>query len=206
MDGKTIGIIIQNQDGNILFYDNSYYIEATVNDNDDIDRVIAKVLRNTVNKSIHRIIKIYKYPLQSNNKDLTMYLVEVGIYNNNFVFISPEKLLDFLSYSPDKAFFEKYIVRYEENKSLIYSSIAILLLTLFLIDIPFNLSLNLPENFLWVEIILIIIAFCILIKYIIPNIAKYLLKFNLNTRKTLHILDIILFILASINIIKIIIN
>ena len=44
------------------------------------------------------------------------------------------------------------------------------------------------------------------IKYIIPNIAKYLLKFNLNTRKTLHILDIILFILASINIIKIIIN
>ncbi|SCH42543.1 MULTISPECIES: hypothetical protein [unclassified Romboutsia] len=206
MSSKIIGIIIQNQDGNILFHDNSYYYEATVNENEDINRVIAKTLRDAIDKSIHRIIKVYKYPLHSNNKEITMYLVEVGVYNNNFVFISPEKILDYLSYSPDKVFFEKYIVRYEENKSLIYSSIAISLLILFLIDIPFKLNLNLPENFLWIEISLIIISFCILVKYIIPRIAKYLLKFNFNTRKILQILDILLFILASINIIKIIIN
>ena len=45
MNEKYIGIIIQNQDEKILLYDDTYYIKIKVNENDNINKIIASKIK-----------------------------------------------------------------------------------------------------------------------------------------------------------------
>ena len=58
MNEKYIGIIIQNQDEKILLYDDTYYIKIKVNENDNINKIIASKIKETVDMNLFKIMNL----------------------------------------------------------------------------------------------------------------------------------------------------
>ena len=79
MNEKYIGIIIQNQDEKILLYDDTYYIKIKVNENDNINNVIASKVKETVDMNIFKIIKTYVYTPDSKLVDLNILSERMSI-------------------------------------------------------------------------------------------------------------------------------
>lgn len=203
--GKYIGIIIQNQNEKILFYEDSYYIKVSIDENDDINSKISKVLKNIVEQDIFKIIKVYDYKPNpklvalniGSDSDLPMYLVEVYIYHDEYDFFDKDELFDLLPNSWDKDFYEENLVRYESIlinlRSLIYNTI--LAISLLLSEIRFKHPLS--EKFFFPILIIILCIYFILPKLALPHLSKYLLnsKFDM---KFLTIINYIVFFIIVI--------
>ena len=102
MKEENIGIIIQNQDKKILFYNDSCYIKVRVHEDDDINKIVASKVKSLVDMYRFNIVKTYLYKPYSklvelnivSDKEITMYLVEVCIYHTEYEFVKIEDLLD----------------------------------------------------------------------------------------------------------------
>ena len=101
MSDKHIGIIIQNQDKKILFYDDTCYIKVRINEDDDINKIIASKVKETVDMNSFYLLKTFVFTPYSklvdlnivSDEEITMYLVEVCIYHNEYEFIKIDELL-----------------------------------------------------------------------------------------------------------------
>lgn len=200
---QFIGIIIQNQYEKILLYDNKYYIETKLNENEDVHSVISTKLKRTINQGIYKLIKTHIKISKESKKHMTMYIVEVNLFNNNYVFVDKEKLLKLLSDSEDKFFFEKYIIRYENYKHLIYSITISLLILPILIGIPPQFEISPSKNLLLIQIGLAILLYLIFVGYLVPTCAQFLVNFKINSKLLITLFDWTGFILIIFNLIKI---
>lgn len=196
MKEKHIGIIIQNQDEKILFYDDTFYIKVKINEDDDLDNIILDKIENVLDVNNYKILKTYTYIPESklvdfniiSDEKMNMYLVEVYIYHNEFNFIKKEDLLDILPNHSEKVFFkENFIDRilYERSsRSFIFNNLLIILNLL----IYFGFSISFSEPALWSILFLMFFSYFIISKFVVPYFVNLLVKASIST-KTINILD-----------------
>ena len=184
MSDKHIGIIIQNQDKKILFYDNACYIKVRINEDDDINKIIASKVKTTVDMDSFYILKTFVFTPYSklvdlniiSNEEMTMYLVEVCIYHNEYDFIKIDELLDVISDHSEQEFFKKNFVDYMMYKNASQSFIFNNILTICNLFVYFGYSIEFTEDVLISLLILISSLYFIICKLIAPMFAKYLIK------------------------------
>lgn len=210
MNEKHIGIIIQNQDEKILLCDDTYYIKVEIHEDDNINKVIASKIKETVDMNIFKIIETYVYTPDSKLVDLNilsdeefiMYLVEVYIYHNEFNFVKKEDLLEIISNHSEREFFkENFIdhILYEiSSRSFIFNNILII----FNLLIYLSFSISLSKTTFWSILFLIFCSYFIVSKYAVPKFVNFLVKSKISTN-TINKLDflscfILIFILVKI--------
>ena len=184
MSDKHIGIIIQNQDKKILFYDDTCYIKVRINEDDDINKIIASKVKKTVDMDRFNIIKTFVFTPYSklvdlniiSDEEMPMYLVEVCIYHNEYDFIKIDELLDVISDHSEQDFFKKNFVDYMMYKNASQSFIFNNLLTICNLFVYFGYSIEFTEDILISLLILISSLYFIICKFIAPMFAKYLIK------------------------------
>lgn len=214
MSIRTIGIIIKNQDDKILLHDGGYFTKAIVKESDDIRKVITKNLINVVHRDAYRIVKVYKdvtelsahYSNNINREDITMYVVEVGIFNNEYDFIEKEKVLDKINKTEYIDFYEKYFIRYDKYKFLTYTIYEYFLLIIYIL-LKFGLFEFIDKDasiaFLSIELGFIIFIYIFTKKYAVPILLNYLINFKINdkTIKGIEVINTIISVLFIIFII-----
>lgn len=189
MESKYMGIIVQRQDGKILLYDESYYIKIKVTEGDDIHSVIEKKLIEELDIKLFKLkreydeIKLYKNnsPFQKNNDIDKMYLVDVCIYHDNYDFRTKSEIYECLYNCPQKKFYEKYFIRYENYKELLQCNFVSIIMVLSTIIIAGNLTI--PKNRL-LEMLIYIFILCLIGFYIfiIPKITIKILDYIINEK------------------------
>lgn len=189
MSHKHIGIIIQNQDEKILLYDDTCYIKVEIHENDNIDKIIASKVKETVDMDIFKIIKTYVYTPYSklvdlniiSDEEMLMYLVEVCIYHNEFNFLKKEDLLEILTDHSEREFFRENLIDnilYERfSQSFIFNNILILFNLL--VYLGFSISFT-KTTFLCI-LFLIFFSYFIVSKYVVPRFVKLLIKSKTST-------------------------
>lgn len=214
MNDKHIGIIIQNQDEKILLYDDTCYIKVKVHENDDINKIIASKVKETVDMDIFKIVKTYIYTPYSklvdlniiSNEEFIMYLVEVCIYHHEFNFIKKEDLLEIITNHSEREFFKENLVDhilYERfSQSFIFNNILII----FNLLIYLGFSISLSETTFCGILFLMFFSYFIVSKYVAPKFVNFLVKSKISTN-TINKLDflsyfILIFILIKIYIIN----
>lgn len=193
---KYIGLIIKNQDDKILLYEDNYYIKMLVKDGDDIDLLISKKLIDVVEQSRYRIVKIYNNFVLYGHQEITMYLVEVGVFHNEFDFMDICELLDVLHNTPSRDFFEENFVRYDKYKGTVYSVLSLLTAILIFGDLYLSSHQILPRNSIVASIIGIIFMFAVVIRLLAPKLTYKIIKYNIDYRRINKIIDSTFFILA----------
>jgi hypothetical protein len=174
-----IGVIVKNQWDEILLYESSFYIK--IKKSDDIENDIKNELSSNLDIDIFKIKKIYDEKLLHRQEEITLYLVEVGIYNKAFEFIKIEKLPQDILNFQDKEFFEKNILRYETYGSFLYSIINILLLIV-LVGILESINKPISMHRFGVIIGVLVLIFAIFAKFIKPKLLNYLINFEINIK------------------------
>lgn len=209
MKEKHIGIIIQNQDKKILFYNSSCYIKVRLHEDDDINKIIASKVKALVDMDRFNIIKTYIYKPYSklvelnivSDEEITMYLVEVCIYHTEYDFVEIKDLLDVISDHSEREFFKEnfvdYILYKNSSQSFIFNNILILLNLL----LYCGFSIKLSETILFSFLILIVCGYYIIGKYIVPKFINYLVKFKISI-KTMNNLNYLSCILLAYVLIK----
>ena len=209
MKEENIGIIIQNQDKKILFYNDACYIKVRVHEDDDINKIIASKVKSLVDMDRFNIVKTYIYKPYSklvelniiSDKEITMYLVEVCIYHNEYEFVKIENLLDIILDHSEREFFKQNFVNYilykNSSQSFIFNNILILLnLLLYCGD-----SIKLSENILLSVLVLITCGYYLIGKCIVPKFINYLVKFKVSV-KTMNNLNYLSCLLLAYLLIK----
>lgn len=210
MNEKYIGIIIQNQDEKILLYDDTYYIKIKVNENDNINKIIASKIKETVDMNLFKIIETYIYTPDSKLVDLNIisdekfiiYLVEVCIYHNEFNFIKREDLLEIITNHSERDFFKKnfvdHILYERSSRSFIFNNILIM----FNLLIYLGFSISLSKATFFAMLFLIFSSYFIISKYVVPKFVRFLVnsKISTNTINKLDFLSCFLLIFLLINI------
>lgn len=174
-----IGVIVKNQWDEILLYESSFYIK--IKKSDDVKNIIKKELSKNLNIDIFKIKKIYDEKLLHKQEELTLYLVEVGVYNKEFEFIKIEKVLPDILNFQDKEFFEKNILRYETYGFFLYSIINILLLII-LVGILESINKPISMHSFGVIIGVLVLIFAVFAKIIKPKLLNYLINFEINIK------------------------
>ncbi|MDK2584738.1 hypothetical protein QOZ83_02615 [Romboutsia sedimentorum] len=174
-----IGVIVKNQWDEILLYESSFYIK--IKKSDDVKNIIKKELSKNLNIDIFKIKKIYDEKLLHRQEELTLYLVEVGVYNKEFEFIKIEKVLPDILNFQDKEFFEKNILRYETYGFFLYSIINILLLII-LVGILESINKPISMHSFGVIIGVLVLIFAVFAKFIKPKLLNYLINFEINIK------------------------
>jgi len=208
MNDKHIGIIIQNQDKKILFYDDTCYIKVRIHENYNINDIIASKVKLAVDMDRFDIIKTYVYTPSSKLVDLNiisdekmiMYLVEVCIYHNEYNFIKINNLLDVIPNPSEREFFKENFVNYLIYKNASQSFIFNNLLTLFNLLLYSGFTIEFSETILISLLILTICSYFIIGKYIAPKFVNYLIKskISINTINKLNYLSCFLLIFVII--------
>lgn len=208
IDNKYIGIIIQNQDKKILFYEDSYYIKVRVNKDDDIKKVIASKVKIAVDMYKFEMVKTFVYTPYSKLVDLnvisdekmTMYLVEVYICYNEYDFVKADDLLDLISNHSEREFFKEnfvdYVIYKENSQSFIFNNILILINLL----VYLKFSIEFSSIVLLTILFLVICLHFIVGKCIAPKFIRYLKKHevSINTIIKLNYLSSLLLIFVII--------
>lgn len=204
MSYKHIGIIIQNQDKKILFHNNTCYIKVRINEDDDINKIIASKVKLAVDIDSFYMIKTFVFTPYSklvdlnivSDEEMTMYLVEVSIYHNEYEFIKIDELLDVISDHSEQEFFKKNFVDYIMYKNASQSFIFNNILTICNLFVYFGYSIKFTEDILISLLVLIISLYFIICKFIAPIFVKYLMKakISIETMNKLNYLS--LFLLA----------
>ena len=209
MKDKHIGIIIQNQDKKILFYNDTCYIKVRVHEDDDINKIIASKIKSLVDMNRFNIIKTYIYKPYSklvelniaSDEEITMYLVEVCIYHNEYNFVKTEDLLGVISDPSERNFFKQNFIDYmlykNASQSFIFNNILILLDLL----VYCGNSIKLSEDILLSLLILIICGYYLIGKCIVPTFINYLVKFKISV-KTINNLNYLSCLLLAYLLIK----
>ena len=208
MSDKHIGIIIQNQDKKILFYDDTCYIKVRINEDDDINKIIASKVKETVDMNSFYLLKTFVFTPYSklvdlniiSDEEMTMYLVEVCIYHNEYDFIKIDELLDVISDHSEQDFFKKNFVDYMMYKNASQSFIFNNVLTICNLFIYFGYPIEFTESVLISLLLLISSFYFIICKFIAPIFAKYLVKskISIDTMNKLNYLSCFLLIFVLI--------
>lgn len=197
---QYIGIIVKNQWDNILLHDGNFYIKAKLKENKDIKSIIKEEIFDNLDKDIFKIKKVYAEKLEHKYETLTMYLVEVGVYSNDFEFLNIDKLINELYSFQDKEFYERNILKPEEYTTVVSSIFNLIMLIAIVYILPIiKPYLNLQLFF--IGILCLAISFIVFKNIIGPKIAKKILNFNFNT-KIVNSLVIIMIIIFCIKLIK----
>ena len=202
MRDKHIGIIIQNQDKKILMYGDTCYIKVKINEDDDINAIIASKVKRSVDLDRFDIVNTYIYTPQSklvdlniiSDEEITMYLVEVCIYHEEYNFIKTDDLLDVISNPSEIVFFKENFVDYMIYKNASQSFIFNNILTLLNLLVYYGFSIQFSETILLSLLILIVCGYYAIGKYIVPKFVKYLMKYkvSINTMNNLNYLSFFL--------------
>lgn len=188
MNTNTIGIVVENDYNDILYYDNSFIIDIN-STKKDVKSTIESKLEEVLAEKAFRIETISKKipKLELSNVDnskenMLMYLVKVYMYSDNSDFKSREYILDSITIPSHKDYFLKYYIRYNKYNNLISPYISVFF-SLFYITTSLNIWLpNLLDNF-WVTILVyIVIPITIVFKFIVPSIVNYLVKFDISEK------------------------
>ncbi|CEH33895.1 hypothetical protein [Romboutsia lituseburensis] len=188
---EYIGIVIKNQWDNILLHDGNFYIKTKVKENSDIINTIKTEIAENLDKEIFKIKKVYKEKLEHRYEILTIYLVEVGVYTNDFEFLKIDQIPKEIYSFEDKAFFEKYILKEDEYTTLL-SSIFNLFILIGIVDILPIIKSYLNLQLFSMGVIFTAILFFVFKNIIGPKIAENLIKFNLNIKIANSITTIII--------------
>lgn len=188
---EYIGIVIKNQWDNILLHDGNFYIKTKVKENSDIINTIKVEIVENLDKEIFKIKKIYKEKLEHRYETLTIYLVEVGVYTNDFEFLKIDQIPREIYSFEDKAFFEKYILKEDEYTTLL-SSLFNLFILIGIVDILPIIKSYLNLQLFSMGVIFTAILFFVFKNIIGPKIAEKLIKFNLNIKIANSITTIII--------------
>ena len=197
---EYIGIIVKNQWDNILLYDKSFYMKAEIKENKDIKEIIKEEIVENLNKDIFKIRKVYEEKLEHRYEIITMYLVEVGIYTNDFEFMKVEKLLKEIYSFEDKEFFEKNILRYEEYNTF-FITIFNLFITIFIVDILPSINIEIDIKSFLIGLSIITLSIIIFKNIISHKITKYIIKFKFNI-KIANFITIIIMVIYCTKMIK----
>ena len=208
MSDKHIGIIIQNQDKKILFYDDTCYIKVRINEDDDINKIIASKVKETVDMNSFYLLKTFVFTPYSklvdlniiSDEEMTMYLVEVCIYHNEYEFIKIDELLDVICDHSEQEFFKKNFVDYMMYKNASQSFIFNNVLTICNLFIYIGYSIEFTESVLISLLLLVSGLYFIICKFIAPIFAKYLIKskISIDTMNKLNYLSCFLLIFVLI--------
>ncbi|MPM57904.1 hypothetical protein SDC9_104733 [bioreactor metagenome] len=188
---EYIGIVIKNQWDNILLHDGNFYIKTKVKENSDIINTIKTEIVENLDKEIFKIKKVYKEKLEHRYETLTIYLVEVGVYTNDFEFLKIDQVPKEIYSFEDKAFFEKYILKEDEYTTLL-SSVFNLFILIGIVDILPIIKSYLNLQLFSMGVIFTAILFFVFKNIIGPKIAEKLIKFNLNIKIANSITTIII--------------
>lgn len=188
---EYIGIVIKNQWDNILLHDGNFYIKTKVKENSDIINTIKTEIVENLDKEIFKIKKVYKEKLEHRYETLTIYLVEVGVYTNDFEFLKIDQIPKEIYSFEDKAFFEKYILKEDEYTTLL-SSVFNLFILIGIVDILPIIKSYLNLQLFSMGVIFTAILFFVFKNIIGPKIAEKLIKLNLNLKVANSITTVII--------------
>lgn len=188
---EYIGIVIKNQWDNILLHDGNFYIKTKVKENSDVINTIKTEIVENLDREIFKIKKVYKEKLEHRYETLTIYLVEVGVYTNDFEFLKIDQIPKEIYSFEDKAFFEKYILKEDEYTTLL-SSVFNLFILIGIVDILPIIKSYLNLQLFSMGVIFTAILFFVFKNIIGPKIAEKLIKFNLNIKIANSITTIII--------------
>lgn len=214
MESKYIGIIVERQDRKIFFTDNKYYIRLKITDDTDIDSLIQQTLLKNLNTRFYKLRKIYNEireyknlnPFQEVNDIDSMYLVEICIYNENYVFLSKEEVYENLYNSPQKLFYEKYFLRYEKYKEFIQSvfiSLVMIITSIVIINKVYIFNNQIYGMLVYILIIGIICSYLFIVPKIVVKlldiiINEKIIKYSNLTSITIGIISLLIIVLIKI--------
>lgn len=194
MDEKYIGVIIKNQDDKILLYKNNYYIKIKVQEDEDISLTIKNALKKHINQESYRMVKYYDKVIENEKRIIDkddngkMYVVEVISHDEKLKFMKSQELLNHLKKSPSKTFYELIFVKYKPYKELAESLLAMVMIflsTIMMISTKYlglnNFMLKLP---LILQLLLLVVIFVSVFKYLTPLLVKVFMRKNIDIRKS----------------------
>lgn len=188
MNTNTIGIVVENDYNDILYYDNSFIIDINSTKKDVRSTIESKLEEVLAEKAFRietiskKIPKLELSNVDNSKENMLMYLVKVYMYSDNSDFKNREHVLDSITIPSHKDYFLKYYIRYNKYNNLISPYISVFF-SLFYITTSLNIWLpNLLDNF-WVTILVyIVIPITIVFKFIVPSIVNYLVKFDISEK------------------------
>lgn len=190
---EYIGIIIRNQNDKFLLCDGSFYIKTRLDSNKDVKDIIKTEIYNVLEKDIFKIKKIYEEKIIHRYEEITLYLVDVGVYTNDYDFMSIDKLVSEIINFDDKNYFNKYILKPEEYSSLLSTTFTLLMLviTVNIFHLPqfiHNIYSYTLGGFL------LIFIYAIFNRYLKPKLIKSLAYFKFNVKIANYITSFLLII------------
>ena len=177
---EQIGIIVMNYDEKLFLCDEGYFIKSSIGETENVEKVIKREIRYFFNIDMFRIVKTFEEKLIDLDGIRTMYLVEVGIYTNDFEFIDPYKMVKDVLNTNYKEYLERNLLKYEDNNSLASTILNISFLFITVDIIPRFIIKNGEILFLPLLGILGITYFIAHI-FLKPKIINKLIKFKINT-------------------------
>lgn len=178
---ESIGIVVKNYDGKILIIDGDYFIKTKLNNNEDAKDIIKRELKNSIDTDIFKIKRIFKEKLSYMRENITMYLVEVGVFNNEFDFISMDKVLDEVCNFKAKEYYERNVLKYEEYSILVMSIFNIIIAVSFIDIIP-NFKNSISLNELWTGLAGLACVYFLFTKYLVDKLTNFTINFSINTK------------------------
>lgn len=188
MDTNTIGIVVENDYNDILYYDNSFIIDINSSKKDlrytiesKLEEILAgKAFRiDTISKKIPKLTLSNEH---NRTENMIMYLVKVYMYSDNSNFKDREYILNSITIPSYRDYFLKYLIRYDKYNNLIYPYINALFLIFYFTA---NLNIGLPSllNNFWINMLLyVVIPITIVYKFILPRIVNYLVKYDISEK------------------------
>ncbi|MGX4600186.1 hypothetical protein [Faecalimicrobium sp. JNUCC 81] len=188
MNTNTIGIVVENDYNDILYYDNSFIIDINSSKKDarsTIESKLEEILEGkafrieTISKKIPKLTLSNEH---NSKENMLMYLVKVYMYSDNSDFKSREHVLDSVTIPSYRDYFLKYFIRYDKYNNLISPYVSVFF-SLFYITASLNKSLpDLLDNFWVIMLVYIIIPITIVFKFIVPSIVNYLVKYDISEK------------------------
>lgn len=190
---EYIGIIIRNQNDKFLLCDGSFYIKTKLDSNRDIKNIIKTEIYNVLEKDIFKIRKIFEEKIIHIYEEITLYLVDVGVYTNDYDFMSIDKIVSEIINFDDKNFFNEYILKPEEYSNILSTTFTLLMLviTVNIFHLPqfiHNISSYTLSGFS------LIFIYSIFNKYLKPKLITYLSYFKFNVKIANYITSLLLVI------------
>lgn len=190
MDKNNIGIVVENDYNDILYYDNSFIIDMSIS-NKDVKAKIENKLEEILEGKAFRIDKVSKkipkLTKHNSTENMIMYFVKVYMYSDNSDFKSKEYILDSITIPSYKDYFLKYFIRYNKWNNLVCSYINVLFM-IFYFMINFNPKFRIEglplffNNFWIYMLVYVVIPIVIIYKFIVPSIVNNLIKYDISEK------------------------
>ena len=190
MDKNNIGIVVENDYNDILYYDNSFIINMSISNKDarsKIENKLEEILEGKAFRIDKVSKKIPKLTKHNSTDNMIMYLVKVYMYSDNSDFKSKEYVLDNITILSYKDYFLKYFIRYDKWNNLVCSYINVLFM-IFYFMINFNPKFRIEglplffDNFWIYMLVYVVIPIFIIYKFIVPSIVNNLIKYDISEK------------------------